>query len=237
MVSLSFVSQAALGAAQLTLGLRELFAFLLAAGTSLLMRGYDELKDVETDLKLAKSGDALFSARPIATGAVEKRDLVLIKNAALGVALLGASGASATSSWPLATGALCAALLGAVWLSSRWFFWPRVQRDLLLAFLTHNPIAGLVGAALVAALARAAPGPLVVAALIASSWFPISAWEVSRKLRAPADETSYETYTRRLGVRAAAALPVLFAALALAALVVLGQATGVAGWYLTLASA
>ena len=46
------------------------------------------------------------------------------------------------------------ALLGVVWFSSRWFFWPRVQRDLLLAFLTHNPIGGVVGATLVAAVRR-----------------------------------------------------------------------------------
>lgn len=236
-ISLSFTAQAALGADRLVLGLRELFAFLLAAGTSLLMRGYDELKDVETDLKLAASGDALFQDRPIATGAIERRDLVLVKNLALAVFLLGAIGAAVWAASPAVTAALSGALLAAVWLSSRWFFWPRVQRDLLLAFATHNPIAGIVGAALVAALARGALSPTVTAALIASSWFPISAWEVSRKLRAPSDETAYETYSRRLGVRGAALLPIVFAAISLGALVVLGQATAVSPWYFLVASA
>lgn len=236
-VSLSFAAQAALGDARLVLGLRELFAFLLAAGTSLLMRGYDELKDVETDRQLAAGGDALFQGRPIATGEVELGDLVLVKNVAIAVVALGAAGAAACSSSPAWTAALSTAVFGAVWLSSRWFFWPRVQRDLLLAFATHNPIAGLVGAALVAALARGTLAPHVTAALIASSWFPISAWEVSRKLRTPADETAYETYSRRLGVRGAAVLPALFAAVSLAALVVLGLATHVSELYLAVASA
>ena len=236
-VSLSFTAQAALGRAGLVVGLQELFAFLLAAGTSLLMRAYDELKDVETDLKLAASGDALFADRPIATGAVLPADLVLLKNIALPVFTLGAAGALWRSSAPLWTAALSVALLGTVWFSSRWFFWPRVQRDLLLAFLTHNPIAGVVGAALVASLARGSLPPLVTAALIASSWFPIGAWEVARKLRAPADETAYETYSRRLGVGRAALLATTLAALSLGALVILAKAAAASPWYLAVASA
>lgn len=235
--SLSFAAQAALGAGPLAVGLRELFALLLAAGTSLMMRGYDELKDVDTDLALAASGDALFQSRPIATGEIERGDLVLVKNLAVAVFFVGALGASACSSAPLPTAALCAALFAAVWLSSRWFFWPRVQRDLLLALATHNPIAGMVGAALVATLTRGALPPWLVAALVASSWFPIGAWEVSRKLRAPADETSYETYSRRLGVRGGAALLIGFTALSLAAVVAVGLAAGISQIYLTVAGA
>lgn len=234
-VSLSFTAQAAAGASALALGVRELCAFVLAAATSLLMRAYDELKDVQTDLKLAASGDALFADRPIATGAIRPADLTLVKNVALALFILGAAGASLTSSFGVWTAAGSAALLASVWLSSRWFFWPRIQRDLLLAFLTHNPIAGVVGVTLVAALARTALPPLVAAALVASSWFPISAWEVSRKLRAPADETSYETYSRRLGVVPAALMPVAFAAISLGALAVLAQATGASPLYLVVA--
>ena len=33
-----------------------------------------------------------------------------------------------------------AAALGILWLSSRWFFWPAIQKNLLLAFATHNPL-------------------------------------------------------------------------------------------------
>lgn len=236
-VSLSFAAQAAAGAGALAVGIGELCAFLLAAGTSLLMRSYDELKDVETDLRLAASGDETFRARPIATGAIQQGDLVFVKNLALGVFVVGALGASVVTAFPAWTAIGCLAVFAAVWLSSRWFFWPRIQRDLLLAFLTHNPIAGLVGAALVAALARGAVEPLVLCALVASSWFPISAWEVSRKLRAPADETAYETYSKRLGVRGAAALLLGCVAASLAALVALGLETQVAHVYLAIAGA
>src|SRR5207249_3666208 len=40
---------------------------------------------------------------------------------------------------------------------------------------------------------------------------PLAAWEVSRKIRAPENETSYQTYSRVLGWRSAALLPALFA--------------------------
>lgn len=236
-VSVSFVAQAATHAGTLVLGVRELCAFMVAAGTSLLMRAYDELKDVDTDLKLAASGDATFAARPIATGEIERGDLVLVKRLALSAFALGASGAALSSSFPGWTAAGCLAIFLAVWLSSRWFFWPRIQRDLVLAFATHNPIAGVVGAALVAAVARAAVEPLVLGALVASSWFPISAWEVARKVRAPSDETSYETYSKRLGVGGAVALLLCCVVLALAALVTLAVATAAASAYLWVASA
>ncbi|MCC7072563.1 MAG: hypothetical protein IT383_14640 [Deltaproteobacteria bacterium] len=236
-LSLSFVAQAAAQAGSLVLGPREVYAFLVAAGTSLLMRAYDELKDVETDLKLAASGDATFATRPIATGEIERSDLVLVKWLALVTFSIGAAGAVATSSFPWWTAGGCLAIVATVWLSSRWFFWPRIQRDLVLAFVTHNPIAGVVGAALVAVVARAAVEPLVLMALIASSWFPISAWEVARKLRAPADETSYETYSKRLGVGGAAALLAACVVLSLSSLVVLALATAAAGAYLWVASA
>jgi 4-hydroxybenzoate polyprenyltransferase len=95
----------------------------------------------------------------------------------------------------------------------------------------------VVGAALVAALARSAVEPPVLGALIVSSWFPIGAWEVSRKLRAPADETAYETYSKRLGVRGGAALLIGCLTVSLAALFVLGFATDVHQGYLAVASA
>jgi hypothetical protein len=49
-----------------------------------------------------------------------------------------------------------------------------------------------------------------VAWLVAGLWLPIAAWETSRKVRAPGDETSYQTYSRALGWRVAGLLPAVF---------------------------
>src|SRR5438094_479379 len=79
--------------------------------------------------------------------------------------------------------------LGLVWLSYHWFFSARVKRSLILAFLTHNPIA-LAVAAYVASLAAAEVGvarvpPLALLVLLVGLWLPIAAWETARKVRLP----------------------------------------------------
>jgi hypothetical protein len=173
---------------------------------ALLMRVYDELKDVETDKRLAAAGDPLFASRPIVTGKLRVDDLHLLRRFGLTLGVIAIAVVAAYA--PLA-GAAFVGTLVVVWFSSRWFFWPRIQGDVLLAFLTHNPIAGLVGVATVltaVSTSTAAPSLALCAAIVGVSWFPVSAWEVARKVRAPSDETAYQTYSKRLGVGRAAAL-------------------------------
>lgn len=196
----------------------------------LLLRVYDELKDVETDLRLGRAGDPRFKDRPIATGAVQPADLVALRWWVTGALVLVA----APLCWPAPALPLAgfALAFGVTWASLHYFFWPRVATSLLLQFVTHNPMSLVVSAFVVLVWAGArgldALGPWTVP-LVVSQWLPVAAWETSRKVRVPADETDYTTYSKLLGLRAAALVPGLFAVAGAAAAAAVARAAGL-GW-------
>jgi 4-hydroxybenzoate polyprenyltransferase len=195
---------------------------------ALLMRVYDELKDVETDLRLGRAGDPRYKDRAVVTGRVRPDDIAFLRWLVTGLIVavnlpLGR--------WPLA---VFVPLFFLGWLSFRWFFWPAMKQNLLLAFATHNPITPVVGVYIVAVYVQdfGAAGltgwtiPLVVAA-----WFPIAAWETSRKVRHPDDETDYQTYSKVLGWRAAALLPAFFVIGSAACLIAVSHAADLSWIY------
>jgi len=65
--------------------------------------------------------------------------------------------------------------------------------------------------------------------LLVGLWMPWTAWETSRKIRIPADETAYETYSKVLGWRVAPLLPLAAVILSAACLVPTLRAAGM-GW-------
>jgi hypothetical protein len=168
----------------------------------LLLRIYDELKDVEVDRRLAAAGDPKYLARPLVRGLVDVEDLNALRwgLTAVAVALNAPLGAQVFGAFVVT--------FAIAWASSRWFFWPKMRERLLLAFATHNPLTALLHAYVVVVFAAdfgwGALAPGVVVATIAGHQAMAAAWEVARKVRAPADETAYVTYSRVLGFRAAA---------------------------------
>lgn len=196
---------------------------LTVALFSLLMRVYDELKDVATDIRLGRAGDPKYRDKPIVTGHLLESDLVSLRWAVTGLLVF------ANAPLGPAPFAAFAAVFGALWLSSRWFFWPRISRSLLLAFVTHNPLT-LAVALYMLAVEASALGPVAdptgAAALLVALWFPVAAWETARKVRAPSDETDYETYSKVLGWRTAALVPAGFVVASLALLVFAGARMG-----------
>jgi 4-hydroxybenzoate polyprenyltransferase len=193
---------------------------------SLLMRAQDELKDLETDLRLGRAGDPRYVDRPIVTGDVERGDIVIIRWLAF-AALLALN---APLGWPAPLAPFLLAFAW-VWLSFHWFFVPSMKDRLLLAFATHNPIT-LAVAAYAAAVAASdaglgelgAPLGLVLVGL----WLPVAAWETSRKVRLPPDETEYTTYSKLLGWRVATLVPLACVAASVACLVLASPALGLA---------
>jgi len=193
----------------------------------LLMRVYDELKDAATDLALGRSGDPRYRDRVLVTGAVTLEDIKFLRwivtAALIGLNLWPAGGWATVAFW---------LLFAVAWLSSRWFFWPPMSGHLLVAFITHNPIALLLGAFIVGLFADTFGSEHVggnALLLLVGLWLPMAAWETSRKIRAPEDETSYQTYSRVLGWKVAPLLPAFFAIASAAALVPVARAAGLGG--------
>ena len=174
---------------------------------TLLMRIYDELKDAEADIRLGRAGDPRYMNRPIVTGAVTIDDLVVLRwitTAVVIVINLPLGG------WPLIGFAV---LFLVTWLSFKWFFCPVISGHLVLAFLTHNPISLIFGGYIVAVYAGDyGVGSINVwaLALMLVFWAPLAAWETSRKIRAPADETDYQTYSQVFGWKLAPFVPIAF---------------------------
>jgi 4-hydroxybenzoate polyprenyltransferase len=190
----------------------------------LLMRLYDELKDADTDIRLGRAGDPWYRDRPLVTGAVRIEDVKLLRwlvTASLIVINLQPGFAwSSMAFW---------VLFSVTWLSFKWFFWPPMAERLLVALVTHNPISLLLDLYIVGLFADTFGAGLVngsVFPLLIGLWLPIAAWETSRKIRAPEDETSYRTYSRELGWKIAPLLPAAFVAGSAGSLVYVSMAAG-----------
>lgn len=217
-------AQGLAGSAPLAFGPRAVAGAATLVLLALLMRVQDELKDLDTDRRLAREGDARFVGRPAVVGRISEADLHRLRRAVLAAAIA----LNLPLGFPLPLAPFAVALL-ATWLSGRWFFWPAMARDLVLAFATHNPIA-LLYAAYAASVAAADLGPNAlrprVVLVLLAVYLPIAAWEIGRKVRPPGAETSYETWSSRLGWRAAGALPALLCAGSAACFAAVARAAG-----------
>jgi 4-hydroxybenzoate polyprenyltransferase len=190
---------------------------------SLLMRIYDEMKDAEADIRLGHAGDPRYKDRPIVTGAVTIEDLTVLRwvtTVLLVVINVPVGG------WHLIGFAV---LFLVIWLSLKWFFWPEISGSLLLAFLTHNPISLFFGVYIVAVYAGDFGIDSVNAwalLLLVVFWAPLAAWETSRKIRAPEDETDYQTYSQVFGWKLAPYVPIAFIVLATTSMIFLSKHLG-----------
>jgi 4-hydroxybenzoate polyprenyltransferase len=211
-----------------TVGPRAIAGAITLVLLALLMRVQDELKDLDTDLRLAREGDPRFLHRPVVLGRVRPADLHLLRRLLLAALVL----LNLPLGFPLPSVPFALALL-ATWLSGRWFFWPAMAGNLLLAFATHNPIALLDAAYAAAVFARDWPGRLGPAAalVLLAVYLPVAAWEIARKVRAPGDETSYQTWSSRLGWQVAGGLPSILCALSAACLARVSRGSGLGPAY------
>lgn len=199
---------------------------------SLLMRIYDELKDAEGDLALGRAGDPLYKDRPIVKGEITVGDLVFLRWIVTGLLVA----ANAPLGWPLPLAAF-AAVFVLMWASFHWFFVPAISKNLLLAFATHNPIslaiAAYAASVYAADFGRGSLTPLTWL-LLFGMWFPIAAWETSRKVRLPEEETAYQTYSKILGLESAATLPLIFVVMSAACLTPILRPAGLGGLHIGL---
>ncbi len=225
--AIHFALQALAGAGRLVVTWRGALGAASVVLFSLLMRVYDELKDARTDLALGQAGDPAYKDRPIVRGEIEVGDLVLLR----WVVTAALVAANVPLGWPIPLAAFVA-VFALMWASFHWFFVPAISRSLLLAFATHNPIS-LAVAAYAAAVYVAEHGAgtltLLTPQILVGMWLPIAAWETARKVRLPEEETSYQTYSKVLGLETAAALPMIFVVTSAALLTGVVRPAGMGG--------
>lgn len=199
-----------------------LFLFLL------FLRISDEFKDLETDRRL-------FPERLVPSGRVLESDLRWL----MGFAIVGMLLLNLVTGVPLAF----AVLMGFGVLMYHYFFFRRaISGSLLLALITHNPSTALMNAYATAVFChyfQLPLGQISHLAPIVFFWMPGLFWELSRKIRAPQDETDYETYSKIFGYRLAALLPLGVLAIQFGLLLYLSGPLGlpgpfVGGWALLL---
>lgn len=165
----------------------------------LLMRTFDDLKDFDLDKDL-------FPHRATARKAVLRSDIVAISLTSFLVVL------NVNIFYGQATLPYYALMISYCLLTFKWFFAEQFHRNhIFITMIDHQPIPYVINFFLIhTALASGVEyesfsGVHVILWLIVS--MPVTAWEVSRKIRSADKETTYETFSMVLGVRTATAIP------------------------------
>jgi len=185
----------------------------------LILRLMDDLKDRDIDR-------VLFPARPLPSGRVRESDIRGALAAAI-AAYLAVALPFGVAFWS------ALAVLAYLLLMFRLFFVPGLLRaSLPLSVATHAPIVPLLLAHCTVLYAGTSGMSLAsvrwrfVVPFVIALWTAMEAWEVGRKIRAPADETEYVTYSRLLGVRGAVSVSIVLRTVAAAVAIGLGFIVG-----------
>jgi 4-hydroxybenzoate polyprenyltransferase len=173
----------------------------------LILRLMDELKDEDIDR-------TLFPDRPLPSGQVSPSDIKKTL-AAAALLYLTAHLAAGTAFW---TALLVLAY--SVLMFKRFFAQKVLRKSLVITLATHNPIVPLMLAQCFVTFAvehGLTLGELrwgLIVPFIVMLWSPLLAWELSRKIRSPEEETAYVTYSRLFGHVGAVALTAAIQAIA-----------------------
>ncbi len=156
---------------------------------SLMVRIMDEFKDYEDDLKN-------YPNRPLPSGRVLKKDLKVLQTFVISTFML-----LSTYNMNVFIAACICLFYGL--LMYKWFFMEeRMRKSLPLAFATHNPVVIFYfGYICVILFERGYLVDLNTTLIGIPLALTMTNWEISRKLRAPKDETEYTTYTKIWGLK------------------------------------
>ena len=167
------------------IGCVTVFTFLLS------LRIADDFKDYKTDL-------ILFPERPLPSGRVKKSDLAIFL-ITLNVIVITLNIIYMNNLIYYAVLMLYGALMS-VWFFAR----SKIQKNLFLALITHNPVDFIVNIYIISftcikyGLQIFTFNNLLIAFTL---YWPTLIWEISRKTRAPEDETEYTTYSKLYGYK------------------------------------
>lgn len=157
------------------------------------LRIADDFKDYELDCRL-------FAHRPLPSGRVTKKDLAIFVSILIAFTLI-INFIFMPNFW------FCLLLYTYGSLMAVWFFQKhKIQTSLPKALVTHNPVQLILNLYIISFTLIKFKGfihmnPIHVGCALLTLYFPAFIWEISRKLRAPKDETEYTTYSKLFGVK------------------------------------
>ena len=158
------------------------------------LRIADDFKDYELDCRL-------FAHRPLPSGRVHKKDLAIFCGCLIAF--------TAVINFIFMRENFLFFLFLYIYgtLMSLWFFSKKkIQKSLPLALVTHNPVQMIMNIYIIAFAIIKYDLKIVTLQNIMAVMtlnFPALIWEVTRKIRAPKDETEYVTYSKLFGYKKA----------------------------------
>lgn len=155
------------------------------------LRIADDFKDYELDCRL-------FPERPLPSGRVTKKDLRIFVSVLIAITLI-------LNLLFMNNFLFCIILYSYGTLMALWFFQKhKIQKSLPMALVTHNPVQMILNIYIIsfAVIKYRIPAvSLQNAMAVLTLYFPALIWEVSRKIRAPKEETQYVTYSKLFGYK------------------------------------
>ena len=157
------------------------------------LRIADDFKDYELDCRL-------FRERPLPSGRVRKKDLGIFIGLLIAATVL--LNVIFMNNIPFFVFLYVYGTL-----MSMWFFQKKkIQKSLPLALVTHNPVQMILNIYIISfTVIKYGLNALTLTTVLAAFtlYFPALIWEISRKIKAPEDETEYVTYSKLFGYRRA----------------------------------
>lgn len=179
------------GVTQFQLGIQEIVCGFTVFSFLCWLRIADDFKDYELDCRL-------FAHRPLPSGRVKKKDLAIFVSILIVVTLL-------MNLIFMNNFLFCLFLYTYGSLMAIWFFQKhKIQKSLPLALVTHNPVQMIMNIYIISfTVIKYDISPFSLTNILAAFtlYFPALIWEITRKIRAPQDETEYVTYSKLFGYR------------------------------------
>lgn len=181
------------GVTDFQIGIQELTGGFTVFSFLLWLRIADDFKDYELDCRL-------FAYRPLPSGKVKKKDLAIFVTILMAVTVV--LNIIFMNNFVFF---LFLYIYGT--LMSLWFFQrKKIQKSLPLALVTHNPVQMIMNIYIISftCIKYHLHGITWINFLAAwTLYFPALIWEISRKIRAPQEETEYVTYSKLFGYKKA----------------------------------
>ena len=181
------------GVTSFTFGIEEIILGFTVFSFLCWLRIADDFKDYELDCRL-------FAHRPLPSGRVTKKDLGIFAGILITFTVL-------LNVLLMRNFVFCLILYSYGSLMAVWFFQKhKIQKSLPMALVTHNPVQMIMNIYIISfVIMKYGLEILTLHNVMAvfTLYFPALIWEVSRKIRAPKDETEYVTYSKLFGYKKA----------------------------------